>query len=92
MADYKLTSGPGAIRIADGAFIPNAPANRDWIEYQAWVAAGNIADPYVLSAPASQTFLPQDLMAQFTPADMTKIMARSLSTRPGKRRCCGTRW
>jgi len=29
------------MRIADVAYIPNDPQNRDWQEYQAWLALGN---------------------------------------------------
>jgi hypothetical protein len=48
MADYQLTaSDDTVIRTADQAFIPNDPANRDWIDYQAWLAAGGVPDPYV---------------------------------------------
>jgi hypothetical protein len=72
MADYRLASS-GVIRTGDGASIPNDPGNRDWIAYQVWLAAGNTPDPYVPRV-LPQTVLPQDLMAQFTPADMTKIM------------------
>ncbi|UEM11982.1 hypothetical protein J4G43_047335 [Bradyrhizobium barranii subsp. barranii] len=50
MAEYQLTTpdtnGP-VLRIADSAFIPADPANRDWIEYQDWLAAGGVPDPYV---------------------------------------------
>ena len=27
---------------SDGAWIPNEPDNRDWIEYQQWLAEGNV--------------------------------------------------
>lgn len=37
---YKLMPN-GVQRIAGGACIPNDTANRDWQEYQQWVAAGN---------------------------------------------------
>jgi hypothetical protein len=48
MAEYQLTATDQAvIRTADGAFIPNDPANRDWLEYQDWLAAGGVPDPYV---------------------------------------------
>jgi hypothetical protein len=48
MADYKLLRlGGGVQRLADGAFIPDAPGNRDWNEYQEWLAAdpANVPDP-----------------------------------------------
>ncbi|WP_035690225.1 hypothetical protein [Bradyrhizobium elkanii] len=45
MADYQLTATDIVIRTADGAYIPNDPANRDWQEYQDWLAAGGVPDP-----------------------------------------------
>lgn len=45
MADYQLTATAVVIRTADQAGIPNDPANKDWIAYQAWLAAGNTPDP-----------------------------------------------
>ncbi|MET3995986.1 hypothetical protein ABID65_007658 [Bradyrhizobium sp. S3.9.2] len=54
MAEYQLTTedanGP-VQRAADHACIPNDPANRDWAEYQAWLADGGVPDPYVPPAP-----------------------------------------
>jgi hypothetical protein len=48
MADYQLTTadrnGP-VLRTADQAWIPNDPANRDWQEYQQWLADGGVPDP-----------------------------------------------
>jgi hypothetical protein len=47
MADYQLTASDDVvIRAADGAAIPNDPDNRDWTEYQNWLALGNEPDPY----------------------------------------------
>lgn len=43
---YTLTSSTSITR-ADGACIPADPANRDYAEYLAWVAAGNTPSPYV---------------------------------------------
>jgi len=40
---YKLTDTPTIIRIADGASIPNDPANTDYANYLEWVEAGNTA-------------------------------------------------
>jgi hypothetical protein len=48
MAEYQLTAtNQVVIRTADNASIPNDPANRDWVEYQNWLAAGGVPDPYV---------------------------------------------
>ncbi|MEY9184710.1 hypothetical protein ABIG06_006258 [Bradyrhizobium sp. USDA 326] len=55
MADYQLHSpdpeGP-VLRTADSASIPADPGNRDWREYQAWLADGGVPDPYVPPEPA----------------------------------------
>jgi hypothetical protein len=47
MADYQLTETDYVIRTKDVAWIPNDPVNRDWIEYQKWLADGGVPDPYV---------------------------------------------
>ena len=52
MAEYQQLIDPMTneisttiLRVADQAFIPNDPANRDYQAYLEWVAAGNKADP-----------------------------------------------
>lgn len=42
---YKLTKNNFVIRLSDNAHIPNAPGNRDWDEYQKWIAKGNSPVP-----------------------------------------------
>jgi len=41
---YQLTQYTSILR-SDGASIPPDPANRDYAEYLAWIAAGNTPDP-----------------------------------------------
>jgi hypothetical protein len=51
MAEYRLTDDERVVvRIADQAFIPNDVNNRDWVEYQRWLADGGTPDP----APPSE--------------------------------------
>ncbi len=42
---YKLNPFGGVVRLSDSAFIPEAAGNRDWDEYQEWLAAGNTPEP-----------------------------------------------
>jgi hypothetical protein len=53
MADYRLTETTMVVRNADEAWIPDDPENRDWIEYQNWLAEGNTPDPYAVPVNAS---------------------------------------
>ena len=45
-AAYRLTAGDAVRRIADQTTIPADERNVDWIEYQEWLAAGGVPDPY----------------------------------------------
>jgi hypothetical protein len=52
MAEYQLTATEfSVIRTADNVCIPNDPANRDWAEYQQWLADGGVPDPYIPLPP-----------------------------------------
>jgi hypothetical protein len=59
MAEYQLTNTDSVIRTEDGATIPNDPANRDRAEYDKWVAAGGVPDPYVQPPPVPPQADPQ---------------------------------
>ena len=57
--NYAVNPNGGVTR-EDGASIPDAPGNRDWEDYLAWVAAGNAATPV-----PPPTF--EEYVAAFTP-------------------------
>ena len=42
---YKLTQTTSITRSSDGACIPADPDNRDFADYQRWLAAGNTPEP-----------------------------------------------
>jgi hypothetical protein len=42
---YQLTTSDTILRLADNAFIPQAPGNRDYREYLDWLEAGNTPEP-----------------------------------------------
>jgi hypothetical protein len=61
MAEYRLTAtNQSVIRTADNAAIPNDLANTDWVEYQNWLAAGGVPDPYVPPEPEPTPPPPRD--------------------------------
>tara|TARA_R110000868_G_scaffold366408_1_gene629307 strand:- start:601 stop:843 length:243 start_codon:yes stop_codon:yes gene_type:complete len=42
---YQLTTSDCIKRLSDGAYIPQAPGNRAYQEYLAWLDAGNEPEP-----------------------------------------------
>lgn len=67
MITYTLTSG-NAISRSDGAFIPNDINNRDYAEYQTWLAAGGVPNPYIAPPMAPLTATPFQFRAGLTVA------------------------
>jgi len=56
MSLYQLTASSTAIfRTTDNAVIPADPANTDYAQYLAWVAAGNTPTPVPALTKAQQT-------------------------------------
>jgi hypothetical protein len=55
MAEYQLTATEIVFRVADHTYIPADPANRDYVEYQAWLASGKTPDAYVAPTPPPAT-------------------------------------
>lgn len=68
MADYQFTDW-GVLRLSDGAFIPDAGDNRDWQQYQAWLADGGVPDP----APETQPDPGAIAIAEARASGMEKI-------------------
>lgn len=89
MAEYQCTASDIVIRTADGACIPNDPANRDRQEYDQWLADGGVPDPYVAPPPPAPA--PEDVLLYshenrirslegqppLTPADFAAIKAKT---------------
>jgi len=67
MSEYQLTATDAVIRTADGAHIPNDPANRDRIEYDQWLDDGGVPAPYV--KPPKVTVRTVDWIGRFTNAE-----------------------
>jgi len=59
---YQLTTGDTILRLADNAFIPPDPANRDYATYLEWVAAGNTPEP-APEPPAPVELTPAEKLA-----------------------------
>lgn len=77
MVIYQLVSGSddmqGVIRVADYAFIPPTTDNRDWVVYQAWLAAGNTPDPP--PTPSPPTIISKlAFWSLFTPSEQAAIV------------------
>ena len=60
---YQLTTGNTILRLADKAWIPQDPANRDFAEFTAWLEAGNTPDP-APEPPAPEPLTPAEKLAQ----------------------------
>jgi hypothetical protein len=53
---YQLTASTSIKRLADNAFIPNDPGNRDFAAYTAWLEAGNTPEPAPAPPPPPPSY------------------------------------
>ena len=60
---YQLTLADSILRIADNAWIPPNPANRDYREYLEWIEAGNQPLPAPEPAPGPAPLTPEQKLA-----------------------------
>lgn len=69
-SEYQLTQSPRTVkRVADEAYIPDDPANRDWQTFLAWEADGGVPDP-ALVIPPPTAISSAEFFARFTEAEL----------------------
>lgn len=79
---YKLTSSPGILRIADGAFIPADPDNADYAAYLEWLEAGNAPQPVDPPTQQQQEEIKRKLLAEaMVKRDVLLVHLERLRTR-----------
>ncbi len=73
MSDYKLVANSDTVKnTKTGAIIPNDPANRDRIKFDAWIAVGNTpdpVDPVVITADHVNAFCRSRILSVFSQED-----------------------
>ena len=74
---YQLTTSTSIKRLSDGAFIPPDPGNRDFVEYTAWLDAGNtpLPAPEPPAPPAPLTPAERLAAAGLTVAELKALLA-----------------